>query len=170
MPAAIVLDVDILVRCVATHSTSAVYSAWPYAPPVDADPYAAVLGACADGDLFALYLSEGLLTSVAQVLAELGWQASRVLQQLQLLRSIAERSGGAIVESPEPKTSVAADLAKSVQARVVVSHDPELIALSGQAEGVVAYSPATFLEYVEDRRREARWRRFSLRNPGHYKI
>jgi putative PIN family toxin of toxin-antitoxin system len=158
----VTLDVNVLVTAVAGGPHA--YWAWPSPPPLTGNLSANCLGILNDAEEFSLWLSPHVLENVARVLAHLDWSREKVLEYLQILREIAEASGGGVVE---PRVAVddctdyednrILELALASGSILIVTDDGDLLTMSPW-RGIPIISPAEFASRVDAMRRARRRR------------
>jgi putative PIN family toxin of toxin-antitoxin system len=153
---------DINVFVLAVSGGPHAYWAWPSPPPLGGNLAASCLGIVNDAQEFSLWLSPHILTNVLRVLAELDWSRDRALEYLQILREIAEASGGGIIE-PEVKVDDCSDyednrileLALASGSVLIVSDDGDLLTMSPW-RGIPIIRPSEFAGRVDAMRRARR--------------
>ena len=156
----VTLDVNVFITAVAGGPHA--FWAWPSPPPLAGNLAANCLGILNDGMEFSLWLSPHVLTNVARVLAELDWSRAMVLEYLQVLREIAESSGGGVIEPttqiddcPDFEDNRILELALASGSNLIVSNDGDLLTMSPW-RGIPIISPADFARRVDAMRRARR--------------
>ena len=157
---AVTFDVNVFISAVAAGPHA--FWAWPSPPPLAGNRSANCLGIVNDAEDFSLWLSSHVLTNILRVLVELDWSHSRALDYLQVLREIAETSGGGIID---PQVSVddcsdyednrILELALASGSTLIVSDDGDLLTMSPW-RGIPIVRPAEFASRTDAMRRARR--------------
>lgn len=155
-------DVNVFVATVAGGQHA--FWAWPTPPPLVGNLSANCLGVVNDAEEFSLWISPHVMRNVLRVLAVLDWSRDKVLDYLQVLREIADRSGGGVIE-PVVQVDDCADfednrileLALASGATLIVSDHGDLLTMSPW-RGTPIISPAEFAGRVDAMRRARRRR------------
>lgn len=159
MPDPVVVAATVLAGAIASQGDStATFTSWPSAP--FGDRYAGVLDIVNDGVEFSLWLSPRIVVETTALVLSQGRTRADVETYIVLLNQIAKASGGGIAAPQTDESPV--DLARHVNARLVVTDDPSVLSLTS-IDGIVPLDPAGFIAKVEAIRREARRQRFELR-------
>jgi predicted nucleic acid-binding protein len=161
-PQPVTFDVNVFVAAVAGGPSA--FWAWPSPPPLVGNLSANCLGIVNDAEEFSLWLSPHVMTNVLKVLAALEWSRERGLEYLQVLREIADGSGGGILE-PEIRIDDSTDyednrileLALASGSILIVSDDGDLLTMSPW-RGIPIVRPSEFAGRVDAMRRARRRR------------
>ena len=139
--------------------------AWPSPPPLVGNPSANCLGIVNDGEEFRLWLSPHIMTNILKVLASLDWSRDRALEYLQVLREIADSSGGGVLEPetqvgdcPDYEDNRILELALASGSILIVSEDGDLLTMSPW-RAIPIIRPSEFAGRVDAMRRARRRRR-----------
>jgi len=158
----VTFDVNVFVAAVAGGPHA--FWAWPSPPPLIGNLSANCLGIVNDGEEFSLWLSPHVMTNVLRVLAALDWSRDRALEYLQVLREIADSSGGGIIEPevqvddcPDYEDNRILELALASASILIVSEDSDLLTMSPW-RGIPIIRPAEFAGRVDAMRRARRRR------------
>jgi len=158
----VTFDINVLIGAVAGGPKA--FWAWPSPPPLVGNVSANCLGIVNDAHEFSLWLSPHIMTNVLRVLSALDWSQERALDYLQVLREIAERSGGGVTEPdvqvddcPDHEDNRILELALASGSILIVSDDGDLLTMSPW-RGIPVISPADFAGRVDAMRRARRRR------------
>ena len=156
----VVFDINVFVGAVAGGVGS--FWAWPSPPPLIGNLAANCLGIVNDGEEFSLWLSPHVLTNVLRVLAALDWSRERAVEYVQVLRDVAQGSGGGILEPvvrvddcPDYEDNRILELALASGSILVVSEDGDLLTMSPW-RGIPMIRPSEFAGRVDAMRRARR--------------
>lgn len=156
----VTFDVNVFVAAVAGGAQA--FWAWPSPPPIVGNLSANCLGIVNDGVEFGLWLSPHIMTNVLKVLAALDWSRERALEYMQVLREIAESSGGGIIEPQVPVDDCSdyednriLELALASGSVLIVSEDGDLLTMSPW-RGIPVIRPSEFAGRVDAMRRARR--------------
>lgn len=156
----VTFDINVFISAVAGGPHA--FWAWPSPPPLTGNPAANCVGIVNDGQEFSLWLSPHVLTNILRVLAALEWSRERALEYLQVLREIAESSGGGVIEPqvsvddcPDYEDNRILELALASGSIVIVSDDGDLLTMSPW-RGIPIIQPAEFATRVDAMRRARR--------------
>lgn len=162
-PVPVVFDVNVLVGAAAGGNSP--FRSWPSPPPTSGNPFADCLGIIVDAAEFALWLSPHILDNTGRVLIEgLKWPEERTEQYLSVILTVADHSGGGVVDPPstvhdcpDHEDNRILDVAAEVGALLVVSEDQDLTAMSPW-RGTPILRPREFAAKVDGMRRHQRRR------------
>ena len=131
----VTFDVNVLVAAVSGGPHA--FWAWPSPPPLGGNLAANCLGIVNDAQEFSLWLSPHIMRNVLRVLATLIWARDRAFDYLQVLKEIAETSGGGVIEPeihvndcPDYEDTRILELALASGAILIVSDDGDLLTMS----------------------------------------
>jgi len=156
----VTFDVNVFVAAVAGGPHA--FWAWPSPPPLVGNLSANCLGIVNDSQEFSLWLSPHVMTNVVRVLAALDWSRDTALEYLQILKEIADASGGGVIE-PEIHVDDCSDhednrileLALASGSNLIVSDDGDLLTMSPW-RGILIIRPSEFAGRVDAMRRARR--------------
>ncbi len=160
----VTFDVNVFVAAVAGGPHA--FWAWPTPPPLVGNLSANCLGIVNDAEEFSLLLSPHVMTNILKVLAALNWSRDKALKYLQVLREIADSSGGGIIEPdtrvndcPDYEDNRILELALASGSILIVSDDGDLLTMSPW-RGIPIIRPSEFAGRVDAMRRARRrpWR------------
>ena len=156
----VTFDVNVLVAAVSGGPHA--FWAWPSPPPLGGNLAANCLGIVNDAQEFSLWLSPHIMTNVLRVLATLDWARDPAFEYLQVLKEIAETSGGGVIEPevqvtdcPDYEDNRILELALASGAILIVSDDGDLLTMSPW-RGIPIVRPAEFASRVDAMRRARR--------------
>jgi putative PIN family toxin of toxin-antitoxin system len=156
----VTFDVNIFISAVAGGPST--FWAWPSPPPLVGNLAANCLGIVNDGAEFSLWLSPHIMANILRVLAALDWSQDRALAYLQVLRDIAESSGGGVIEPdlhiddcPDHEDNRILELALASGSALIVSEDGDLLTMSTW-RGIPIIRAAEFAGRVDAMRRARR--------------
>ncbi len=159
-PQPVVFEVNVLISADAGGPHT--FWAWPSPPPLTGNLPANCVGNLNDAAEFSLWLSPHVLTNIARVLAELDWTRDMAHAYLQVLREIAEASGGGVIEPatrvddcPDFEDNRILELALASGAVLIVSDDGDLLTMSPW-RGITVVTPGEFAGRVDAMRRARR--------------
>jgi putative PIN family toxin of toxin-antitoxin system len=156
----VTFDVNVFVAAVAGGSHA--FWAWPSPPPLVGNLAANCLGIVNDRHEFSLWLSPHVMTNILRVLARLEWSRDMAAEYLQVLKEIADSSGGGMIE-PEARVDDCSDyednrileLALASGSTLIVSEDGDLLTMSPW-RGIPIIRPSEFAGRVDAMRRARR--------------
>jgi putative PIN family toxin of toxin-antitoxin system len=156
----VTFDVNVLVTAVAGGQRA--FWAWPSPPPLAGNVSANCVGIINDAHEFSLWLSPHIVANVAKVLAVLHWSRDQVLDYLSVLREIADRSGGGVIEPnihvddcSDHEDNRILELALASGSILIVSDDGDLLTMSPW-RGIPVIRPSEFASRVDAMRRARR--------------
>ncbi len=158
----VTFDVNVFVAVVSGGPHA--FWAWPSPPPLVGNVAANCLGVVNDAVEFGLWLSPDVMSNLLRVLAELDWSRDRALEYLQVLRDIADSSGGGIIEPethvddcPDYEDNRILELALASGSILIVSEDGDLLTMSPW-RGIPIIRPSEFAGRLDAMRRARRRR------------
>ena len=158
----VTFDVNVLVAAVGGGAHA--FWAWPSPPPLSGNVAANCIGIVNDAQEFSLWLSPHVVMNLLKVLAALDWSEEKALDYVRVLKEIADRSGGGIVEPeisvddcPDYEDNRILELALASGSVLIVSNDADLLTMSPW-RGIPIVSPREFAARVDAMRRARRRR------------
>ena len=156
----VTFDVNVFVAAVAGGPHA--FWSWPSPPPLVGNLSANCLGIVNDAEEFSLWISPHIMANVLKVLAVLDWSRDRALEYLQVLREIANSSGGGVMEPeiqvddcPDYEDNRILELALASGSILIVSDDGDLLTMSPW-RGIPIIRPSEFAGRVDAMRRARR--------------
>lgn len=156
----VTFDVNVFVGAVSGGPHA--FWAWPSPPPLAGNLSTNCLGIVNDAQEFSLWLSPHVMANVLRVLGALDWSREQALNYLQVVKDIAESSGGGVIEPavgvddcPDHEDNRILELALASGSVLIVSEDGDLLTMSPW-RGIPVIRSSEFASRVDAMRRARR--------------